>query len=91
MLLDSGVGILVLADLPDELCVCCAQQGDELRVVSDHNQLEARLVLARLDDLHQGLSQALNVLSVKIRGRLVQGQDATTLAECLSQRQPDDD
>lgn len=59
--------------------------------MGDDDQLEAGLFLAAFDDFHQGLSQAFDVVSVKIRCWLVQRQDTAVLAEGFGQAEPDDD
>ena len=59
--------------------------------MSDHDQLEAILLPSGFDDLDEGVCQPLNILGVKVRCGLIQGEDPTVLAERLCQAESHDD
>ena len=77
--------LLVVLDPP-----ASGQLVYKLLVVSDNHQLEVPLPGSLSNDLTQSSGQAVDVLSVQVGGRLVQGDNATVGGECLGQGKSDD-
>lgn len=57
----------------------------------DDDELEIRLLLSGLDDVVKRLGQRLDVVSVQVRRRLVEGDEAAVDPEAFRQGQSDDD
>mmetsp|Transcript_13480 Transcript_13480/g.34566 ORF Transcript_13480/g.34566 Transcript_13480/m.34566 type:complete len:311 (-) Transcript_13480:1131-2063(-) len=66
-----------------------ADELHKLLVMRDDDKLEVRLVAPTLDDLIERSSERLDVGTVEVRRRLVEGEDAAVDAERLGERQPD--
>ena len=63
----------------------------EVLVVRDDDQLEVGLLLPRLDDVVQRFCQRLDVVTIQIRRRFVQRNQATVDSKALGQGESDDD
>lgn len=57
----------------------------------DDDELEIRLLLSSLDDVVKRLGQRLDVVSIEVRGRLVECDETAIDTETFRQSQSDDD
>lgn len=70
--------------------VHCANHLDELLIMRNNNQLKTILVFPRLNDVQQRGRKPLDIVCIKVGGRLIQCQNPAIGAKGLCQTKSDD-